>query len=338
MCEVCGIKWKTSAQSAEVSFYQFGKMFMCSGCKYDMKMWDDTRADVQCFLCGATYQISWKTLKADPDPSHRKCYTCSVSGRTVSEDTKAKLSERNTGYKHNPESIEKIRARSRQPDIAEHLRHYGKMRSEGSMPGPTAGMKQSQEWIERRAESLRGQTRSEEFKERMREHRLAYIELCGGHVLPETRAKMSRIQIELRKNGFNPAKGHIQEIYEPKKSQPSFMKPRSTPYTLSSSWESFYVRWLDSNQDVVAWTYEAISIELENGKTYLTDFIYEDRDGTILIVEIKPRRKLERNVHGAQDKLDALIDYCALMTKETGRLWIGVLVDENSLEAIGFTL
>lgn len=107
---------------------------------------------------------------------------------------------------------------------------------------------------------------------------------------------------------------------------------------LSSSWESFYARWLDSEPSVVSWTYEAMSIDLPDGKTYLTDFIWEDVDGQVYVIEVKPRRKVERNVDGAQVKLEALTDFCAMMTEETDRLWVGMLVDEDSLEAIGFTL
>jgi hypothetical protein len=336
-CEVCETTWETTGASAEVSFYKANKMFLCRGCKHDRKLWDESLVEVICSKCSGVYKISEKTLIDFPNRSRRTCYRCSSKDRVTSEETKKKIAEKVTGYRHTPGSIEKIRARSSQTDMVDNLRRLAELRSAGLMPGPIAGMKQSPEWIEKRAVANRGQKRTEEFKDRMRERRNAYIERCGGHVLPETSAKMSRVQIELRQNGFNPASGHRQETYQPLKPQPAFLKPRKRPYVLSSSWESFYARWLDSNAEVVSWTYEAMSLDLPNGKTYLTDFIWEDVDGNVYMIEVKPRRKVENNVDGAQVKLEALTDFCAMMTEQTDRLWVGMLVDEDALEAIGFT-
>jgi hypothetical protein len=67
-----------------------------------------------------------------------------------------------------------------------------------------------------------------------------------------------------------------------------------------SSWEQKYMEYLDSNLEVLSWSYEKLSIEyISNKKTkkvrkYYPDFQIEYKDGRKVIVEIKPSRKLQQ--------------------------------------------
>jgi len=67
-----------------------------------------------------------------------------------------------------------------------------------------------------------------------------------------------------------------------------------------SGWELKYMVYLDSNPDVVSWSYEKVVIEyISNQKTkkirkYYPDFEVEYIDGKKIIVEIKPSRKLQK--------------------------------------------
>lgn len=67
-----------------------------------------------------------------------------------------------------------------------------------------------------------------------------------------------------------------------------------------SGWEYAYFQYLDNNQDVKSYEYESLKIPyLSNKKSgkirnYIPDFIITYIDGTVLIVEIKPKRFLEK--------------------------------------------
>jgi len=65
-----------------------------------------------------------------------------------------------------------------------------------------------------------------------------------------------------------------------------------------SGWEQKYMEYLDSDPNIVAWSYEKLAIEyVSNQRTkkirkYYPDFQVEYKDGKKIIVEIKPSRKL----------------------------------------------
>lgn len=67
-----------------------------------------------------------------------------------------------------------------------------------------------------------------------------------------------------------------------------------------SGWEQKYMVHLDENPDVVSWSYEKLIIEyISNKKTkkvrkYYPDFQVEYKDGTKVVIEIKPSRKLNQ--------------------------------------------
>ena len=69
-------------------------------------------------------------------------------------------------------------------------------------------------------------------------------------------------------------------------------------YTHRSGWELLYMKYLDSNTDVVSWTYEQIVIEyVSNIRTnkirrYYPDFFVTYSDGHSEVIEVKPKRKL----------------------------------------------
>lgn len=72
----------------------------------------------------------------------------------------------------------------------------------------------------------------------------------------------------------------------------------STPINYRSGWELKYALWLDVNQDVVSYRYEPYAVEyVSNYRTgkrrkYYPDFEVRMSDGSLVLVEIKPKKKL----------------------------------------------
>lgn len=68
-----------------------------------------------------------------------------------------------------------------------------------------------------------------------------------------------------------------------------------------SGWELKYMEWLDANPDVRSFLYEQVRVpyvsNVRTGKirTYYPDFLVEFIDGSKLLVEVKPSRKLEQS-------------------------------------------
>lgn len=71
-----------------------------------------------------------------------------------------------------------------------------------------------------------------------------------------------------------------------------------SPINYRSGWELAYAKWLDENPDVVSYRYEPYAVEyISNYRTgkrrrYFPDFEVRMNDGKVLLVEIKPKRKL----------------------------------------------
>jgi len=81
-----------------------------------------------------------------------------------------------------------------------------------------------------------------------------------------------------------------------------------------SGWESKYMVYLDSNPDVVTWSYEKLVIEYVSNKKskkkrkYYPDFQVEYKDGKKVVIEIKPSRKLQQST--VIKKIKAAIEWC----------------------------
>ncbi len=103
-------------------------------------------------------------------------------------------------------------------------------------------------------------------------------------------------------------------------------------YQFRSGWEQAYMKWLDENQAVVAWSYETIIIEyVSNKKTlkrrkYIPDFLVEYIDHSELI-EIKPASRVDQA--RVQKKLAAARGWC-----EARNIVLQVLT-EHELKALG---
>lgn len=69
-----------------------------------------------------------------------------------------------------------------------------------------------------------------------------------------------------------------------------------------SGWERKYMEYLDANPDVISWHYELLAIEyISNKKSgkirkYYPDFTVTWNDGTMKVIEIKPKRKLDQAI------------------------------------------
>lgn len=82
-----------------------------------------------------------------------------------------------------------------------------------------------------------------------------------------------------------------------------------------SGWEEKYMTYLDSDPQVVLWTYEQTVIEyLSNIRTkkirrYYPDFYVKYQDGREEILEVKPKRKLEQTA--VKKKAEAARLWCS---------------------------
>lgn len=78
-----------------------------------------------------------------------------------------------------------------------------------------------------------------------------------------------------------------------------------------SGWELQYMQWLDAHVAVKSFVYEGIKIpyvsNLKTGRlrNYFPDFYVEYIDGSLQLVEIKPKRKLANNT--VQKKINAAV-------------------------------
>ncbi len=81
-----------------------------------------------------------------------------------------------------------------------------------------------------------------------------------------------------------------------------------------SGWELAYMQWLDADPDTATYTYEDVEIPyVSNVRTgrlrkYWPDFLVYKQDGQRLLVEIKPKRKLDQD--RVQKKLKAAALWC----------------------------
>mgnify|MGYP001500244171 CR=1 FL=1 len=81
-----------------------------------------------------------------------------------------------------------------------------------------------------------------------------------------------------------------------------------------SGWELSYLHWLDASPDVATFVYEGVKIPyVSNVRTkkirnYYPDFWVTRVDGTMLLVEIKPKKRLQQA--NVRKKLAAAADWC----------------------------
>lgn len=86
------------------------------------------------------------------------------------------------------------------------------------------------------------------------------------------------------------------------------------PAHYRSGWEDKYMTWLDTNNDVVSYTYEGIIIGYVGNKTtgkikhYYPDLLVEFVDGTKKLIEIKPESKVNQKTN--QKKFAAAQIWC----------------------------
>lgn len=100
-----------------------------------------------------------------------------------------------------------------------------------------------------------------------------------------------------------------------------------------SGWELSYLKWLDANEAVKHYGYEALKIpyvsNLKTGKlrNYFPDFYVEYVDGTKQVVEIKPKKRVPQAT--IQKKLKAAEWWC----REHGATL--VVITEVELKGLG---
>ena len=82
-----------------------------------------------------------------------------------------------------------------------------------------------------------------------------------------------------------------------------------------SGWELKYMEWLDAHAAVKSFGYEVVKIPYVSNlktkklRTYYPDFLIEFNDGSLLLVEIKPSKKLVQAI--VRKKLAAAEEWCS---------------------------
>jgi hypothetical protein len=82
-------------------------------------------------------------------------------------------------------------------------------------------------------------------------------------------------------------------------------------YKYKSSWEAIYMDALDSNPDILAWSYEPVYVCYLHGtkvKRYIPDFIIETKSGVKILVEVKPTNLRSSTINS--NKRQAVLQKC----------------------------
>jgi TnsA endonuclease N terminal len=102
-----------------------------------------------------------------------------------------------------------------------------------------------------------------------------------------------------------------------------------------SGWELTFMRFCDSNDKIVNWASEAISIPYRNPFTgkqtvYIPDFfiVYQDRTGRVVseVVEIKPKKQtvIEEKITSARDRMAVALNHAKWQAAQAYCKRIGV--------------
>ena len=92
------------------------------------------------------------------------------------------------------------------------------------------------------------------------------------------------------------------------------VSPKAGECKYRSGWEFAYLKWLDDNPDVISYLYEGVEIPyVSNQRTkkvrnYWPDFYVTYADGSRVLVEIKPSRKVKQAT--IQKKIAAAQAWC----------------------------
>lgn len=93
------------------------------------------------------------------------------------------------------------------------------------------------------------------------------------------------------------------DIHNPKK----YLGPR--PIIYRSSWELQYMLWLENNSNVMSWSSESFGITYYDRKggshKYYADFMQTMKDGTVWLIEVKPKKDIPRNALDLKDPVKA---------------------------------
>ncbi len=92
------------------------------------------------------------------------------------------------------------------------------------------------------------------------------------------------------------------------------VSPKAGECSFRSGWELLYMQWLDAESTVKSYQYEGVIVPYINNvrsgkiRRYWPDFIVEYTDGRRIMVEIKPKKRLDQA--NVQKKLAAAGQYC----------------------------
>lgn len=93
------------------------------------------------------------------------------------------------------------------------------------------------------------------------------------------------------------------DVHNPKK----YIGPR--PIIYRSSWELQYMLWLENNPNVSSWSSESTRVMYydRDGKShnYYLDFTQNMVDGTVWIIEVKPKKDIPKNALDLKNPIKA---------------------------------
>jgi hypothetical protein len=223
------------------------------------------------------------------EPYTQICGSCVQRGKVVSEEQKAKISEKLTGIERSEEFKQKISDYMK--NNPEGIARGKKNLFENHCTTGMLGKHHSEETKQKMSEAISGRIYTEEHRSNISSGRKKMLEEQGGFS-QEHREKISKATIQQYKEGFDPNTHHLKGRHQSSKAGNIHFR---------SSYEKKAYLKLDEDESVKTYSIEDVSIDYihPNKKItsqYLVDMLVEYYDGTKKLIEIKPEKMLEDSI------------------------------------------
>jgi hypothetical protein len=232
------------------------------------------------------------------EPYTQVCGSCSQRGKIISEEQRAKISEKLTGIERSEEFKQKLSEYMK--NNPEGIARGHKNLFENHCTTGMLGKHHSDETKKKMSEAISGRIYSEEHRQNISEGRKKMLEEQGGFT-SEHRERISKATIKQYMNGFNPKMHHINGLHNSPKVE------KGTVF-FRSSYEKKAFMILDQDETVKSYQSEAFVVEYNKPNTdiksnYIVDIFVEYIDGSKKLIEVKPEAWLKDEI--IQCKLEA---------------------------------
>ena len=174
-------------------------------------------------------KLSMKTLERAKDPEYRAKLSRSLMGHDVSDETRQKISDANTGRRRSQEFCAKQRARTHTPETLEKLR--------GRTPWNKGLTKETDERIRKVSEAQVGRVMSDEQKRKVSEVRKAQYQNGYSPVwINNGKVERQIQQGDVLLDGFCYGRLNIQNVYIYKGSESKKISHDEVDTYLSDGW------------------------------------------------------------------------------------------------------